>query len=439
MTAGGAAGGAPAALGEACVTGTGCQSGFCVDNVCCNTACTDGCQACSMARTGQLSGTCAPVPNGGVCRAAAGACDVAEVCTNGSCGADAFLDGGTSCRPSVGSCDVAETCTGASPACPPEVLVASGTVCRASTGVCDREETCTGALGTCPADERHPAGFICRAAGGGCDVAEVCDGVATLCPADALLDAGVVCRAAAGTCDVAETCAGTSAMCPTDTFVPSTSLACAPYRCTGSSAACTTSCANSTADCATQPRTFCNVSRCEAGRLVFVTSTQHASNFGVGAPDGGVLKGDSICQDLANDAGLGGSFRAWLSDPTSSPATRFTRDGGSWIRNGDRALIARDWADLTDGTIGATISTTERRVTPTFSTTHALTGTTTNGTSATFSGGQTNTHCSGWTSTSNTFSGTRAEGGNFTMSNWTNASNNPCGTLMNARLFCFEQ
>ena len=53
------------ANGVACVgNGSGCASGSCKDGFCCALACTSLCQACSMAKTGQANGTCAPVTAG---------------------------------------------------------------------------------------------------------------------------------------------------------------------------------------------------------------------------------------------------------------------------------------------------------------------------------------------------------------------------------------
>ena len=65
----------PLALGSPCSPATGaldCQSGFCADGVCCNSACGDGsadCQGCRGAETGRSDGECAPWPGGVVCRA----------------------------------------------------------------------------------------------------------------------------------------------------------------------------------------------------------------------------------------------------------------------------------------------------------------------------------------------------------------------------------
>ena len=56
------------------------------------------------------------------------------------------------CRPAAGACDVPEVCNGTSPECPDDALAAAGTECRAATGVCDGAEVCDGASPACPAD-----------------------------------------------------------------------------------------------------------------------------------------------------------------------------------------------------------------------------------------------------------------------------------------------
>jgi len=247
---------AGAAPGASCSTGFGCASGYCVDGVCCGTACgysnAQDCQVCSVAAGAATDGTCAVVSGGTECRAAAGECDVAELCdgTSGDCPADAVEAADIACgEPSAGACDLADHCDGVSPACRVRGLVAAGTTCRESRGGCDAEdvcdglgvdcadgfagagrtcrstagicdvvEACDGLTDVCPADAMKSASFTCRPASGDCDVPENCDGVSPACPADALADTDTVCRSQAGPCDVDETCSGTSRACPPDEF-----------------------------------------------------------------------------------------------------------------------------------------------------------------------------------------------------------------------------
>jgi RHS repeat-associated protein len=234
-------------FGLGCTANSQCTTGFCVDGVCCDTACNNNCDACNLPN---LVGTCSPMPSGTSCRAATGACDVAEVCNGSSvtCPADALAPPTTTCRPAApGGCDVAETCTGTSAACPADGFAAATTTCRPANGACDVAETCTGTSASCPGDGFATATTTCRpAVPGGCDVAETCTGTSGACPVDAFAPPTTTCRAAAGACDLAETCTGSSAACPVDGFAPAatTCRAAVPggcdiaETCTGSSAAC---------------------------------------------------------------------------------------------------------------------------------------------------------------------------------------------------------
>ncbi len=223
------------------------------------------------------SASCTFVSAGTVCRPAAGACDLAEVCsgTSSQCPADAFAPPGTVCHAATGPCDTTQTCTGTSPLCPPDTVEPAGypcpddgnpctldecdgttvicqhppgnagAVCRQAAGPCDLPSLCTGTSATCPPDVLVPAGTVCRPAVDVCDVPEACTGTSPYCPPDLYQPAGTVCRPAAGACDVAESCTGTSPYCPPDQFQPPTTV-CRPAaglcdvaeHCTGTSALC---------------------------------------------------------------------------------------------------------------------------------------------------------------------------------------------------------
>lgn len=70
---------------------------------------------------------------------------------------------------------------------------------------------------------------------------------------------------------------------------------------------------------------------------------------------GGLTGADEICQLAASDAGISGNFKAWLSDSTASPATRFTRSTQPY-QLPDGRVIATDWVDLTSGRIANNIN-----------------------------------------------------------------------------------
>lgn len=91
----------------------------------------------------------------------------------------------------------------------------------------------------------------------------------------------------------------------------------------------------------------------DTGNIVFITST-------LGDGDKGGLAGaDATCQALATAAGLGGTFKAWLSDDNASPDTRFTHSNKKYALV-DGTVIANDWGDLTDGTLANPINLDER-------------------------------------------------------------------------------
>jgi len=89
------------------------------------------------------------------------------------------------------------------------------------------------------------------------------------------------------------------------------------------------------------------------GKRVFVTSVTF-----VGGALGGLDGADAKCQELAAASGYGGMYRAWLSDSTGSPASRFSKDGGPYVV-GDGGVAANNWAQLTGGVLIEAISVTE--------------------------------------------------------------------------------
>jgi hypothetical protein len=154
---------------------------------------------------------------------------------------------------------------------------------------------------------------------------------------------------------------------------------------------------------------------------VFITSGTYTGNLG------GLSGADSSCQALADAAGLVGTFKAWLSDGTTSAASRLTHSTLDYVLV-DGTVVANGWNDLTDGTLDAVINLTQTGA-PNASK-FVWTNTTQSGT---IDGAA---HCLNWTSNQGAETGNRGTSG-FTTFEWTNNLGNFC-TATNY-LYCFEQ
>lgn len=114
--------------GDSCTGGNTCASGYCVDGVCCNSACDGTCEACNLV---DMAGTCSPYPSGS---------DPERECPAGQ-----FCGGGRACvidvRPNGQACTENRSCQSGH--------CADGVCCNAA---CDRScESCAleGAVGSC--------------------------------------------------------------------------------------------------------------------------------------------------------------------------------------------------------------------------------------------------------------------------------------------------
>jgi hypothetical protein len=100
----------------------------------------------------------------------------------------------------------------------------------------------------------------------------------------------------------------------------------------------------------------------DTGKKVFLTSLHGPGNLLSWPGSGGAVgieAGDAICRSSAAAAGLAnaGSFKAWLSDATTSAIDRIWSDG-PWVRL-DGALVAASKAELANGALFTAISLTE--------------------------------------------------------------------------------
>lgn len=189
----------------------------------------------------------------------------------------------------------------------------------------------------------------------------------------------------------------------------------------------------------------CAAGTCVAGhKTVFVSSAQFDGNLG------GLAGADQKCQALAQNASLSGTYRAWLSDKTGSPSTRFTQSTVPYtLVNG--YTVAVSYAALVAGQILSPINMTEIGGTAPMGPAGqgcfpfipvAWTNTQPNGTPPTWQ----DTSCNDWTT--NVGSGTTPDGGggagalwgapSMTDGRWTShCTGGTCAWT--APLYCFEQ
>jgi len=134
--------------GQPCSSNAQCTSGFCVDGVCCDTACGGGvstdCQACSLMAGGTADGTCTP-SSGNACNDG-NACTQTDTCQSGVCtGSNPVI-----CTASD-QCHVAGACNPGTGACS-NPATTDGTECGSARNrvICDRRSSCL--AGVCTAE-----------------------------------------------------------------------------------------------------------------------------------------------------------------------------------------------------------------------------------------------------------------------------------------------
>lgn len=174
--------------------------------------------------------------------------------------------------------------------------------------------------------------------------------------------------------------------------------------------------------------TTCTSGSCGGGHCAlraFVTMTSHNANLG------GLTGADGFCNAEASAHALGGMWKAWLADDTASPATRFTKGLGPYIRL-DGVVIAASWTALTTSPLQHPVLLDSSKqpaanqlcwsdVTP--------------------AGVKSSTeHCANWTSTSLSFQGERGQN-NLADASWTSSGSQNCdpAVVPPAALYCFEQ
>ena len=89
-------------------------------------------------------------------------------------------------------------------------------------------------------------------------------------------------------------------------------------------------------------------------KFVFLSSQDYNGNLG------GLDGADGICNSLASNAGLPGTYKSWLSNNSTGPIDRFNRFYNYYVL-ATNDVIAFDWTDLTNGDILRSINVTENK------------------------------------------------------------------------------
>ncbi|MGZ3450363.1 MAG: Kelch repeat-containing protein [Polyangiales bacterium] len=250
--------------GQPATTGASCASGFAIDGVCCDTACTGTCRACTKA----LKGSGAD----GVCGFVATSTDPRTSCPGRTC-SGSLQDDGHTCD-GAGGCIVTTTTS-----CAPYLCNDTGTACLAA--VCTSDANCTStsycASGTCTA--KHALGASCTA-NDQCVAGHCVDGV---CCDSACAGSCQACQLAAtgspdGTCALVKdgkdprgdcpggSCTGatlTNNVCDGTGKCRANTIDCAPGKCatSGSVVSCATTC---TLDSDCDAGAYCDAKTCKA-------------------------------------------------------------------------------------------------------------------------------------------------------------------------------
>jgi hypothetical protein len=268
--------------------------------------------------------------------------DPSTTSTNGSGPGGAGGDAGSTSATMQGGGGAAPECTQPSD-CGPD------TTCQAQTCIA---EMC--------GVENTPVGTACTDNGGQkCDGAGLC--VECLMDRDCTNEPCImhVCggpKDDGEPCNVGAECA--SGNCPPDDHV------CCDAACTGTCESClgAGTCGND-GTCAavvagTDPDAECSGNdvcfggACAMGKIAFVTSNIYNGNLG------GLSGADAICNTLAGNACLPGTYMAWLSTAQASPSSRFTQSAVPY-RRVDGTQIAANYGNLIDATLDAPLDMTE--------------------------------------------------------------------------------
>ncbi len=393
------------ACGMTGMWGAQASCAFGCDNGACANGCTSGQTMClnpMQMETCQLDGTwgaasaCAMGCKGNACLCAPGKTECFSSNTARLCGNDAVWGQAFYCDHGCAS-GVCLECTPAAAEC---VTDKTGHICNGN-GMWGNEFTCTDAC----------ANGVCSQ----CVIAT------TMC----LDDKHVRTCNDNGMWDPAESCDGTCVAAQCHTCKPGTA------QCNGPTTAQVCGMEGEFVD--TDCEFVCTNAACgQSRKTVFVTSTLYK-----GGELGGLTGADMKCQARATAAGLTGTYKAWLSDFTTSPSVRFPQDVGPYVLVND-SIVANNWSALTSGSLRHALDITELGGAPPLATSNVCLGPVV-WTDTDPSGNLENSNetCGDWSDVSGQSAAWGLATAQDTWTSFCNGGTNACGTL--APIYCFQQ
>lgn len=159
-------------------------------------------------------------------------------------------------------------------------------------------------------------------------------------------------------------------------------------------------------------------------KKVFVTSTTYTGNLG------GIVGADAKCMERAAAGGLTGTFKAWIANGTTAPATSMTHSAGPYLLVHWES-VADNWTDLTDGSLGRAIDQTEFG--------DSLSGAElwSNVNNIGASSATSDSHCNNWTDGTSNYFGTYGSYSEFGVETWSAEGTLSCNSRR--PLYCFQQ
>ena len=161
--------------------------------------------------------------------------------------------------------------------------------------------------------------------------------------------------------------------------------------------------------------------RRQDSQLMFVTDEKVRGDIA------GIEEANNLCQQAAVTAGLPGSYKAWLSNSATSPASTHSMHDRPYLRL-DGAVVAANWAELVSTGPLVPLNTTPNR-SDISAPADASVWTNTNDDGSILS---TLEHCNNWTAADSSSAGTGLSSAIGT--EWTNTTSHACNT--EHRLYC---